>query len=499
MFEISAKQYIFKSSDEQVQNVFFKPGVGLCTRTMSTANTWSEPSVLLEDAVPGFSACLDGNDTVHIFCQMKDGSLIHIRSSENEWKASQLQKGRSLKNYCKFLNVVSMEHTVYFFYVVEEAGKNLLLFQSKSGGNLPTPSQVITSLDYSKKSPYRVLVRGNDLYVFYSRTTGSWNQIGYQVYHEPENKWSPFYPLINNNKNEKVHLTSVLMDAQGRLHVCWQKTTPLKYELIYSRRDASSEIGKDYTVATAPSDFYNSSILSINGKIIVYWVRDKNIFYCISEDEGEKWSISKKYTSYSDALLYCIQYFQNSIDSGTELFTNELPGILAYGYKLGFIDDDSLERKERDRNMNDSQALIINTLKILTANVDDQKKLTDKLKHEMDEIEQRQRHSESELNKYIAKLDLIYPDITNIKTALNDIKNMLDRLKISEAKEQAEKVTVEELKEPDSSPDASNEVNANSPSDETESKKNYSRKTAMIPGTGFAHITPEYLRSMGKK
>ncbi|RCX10503.1 hypothetical protein DFR58_1282 [Anaerobacterium chartisolvens] len=498
MFEINNKQYILKSSAQKTIDIFYKSGMGLCTGALSETGSRLKPSVLLEDAAPGFAACIDQDDIIHIICPARDGSIMYIYSEDGQWISDKINAGKECRDCYKFFSIVSLGKTLYFFYVREEKEKKVLLFQTKYRQNPAESQQEIDIIKPSAKFPYRLSVHSDTIYITYNNANEKYSQLGCRMYNRQKDNWSNFNVISSNKANIESGVISSVCDNQGNVHICWQKTTPLKCELVYSRKKSTSETWEEQTLASSPYNFFNASMLLLNNRSIVYWVRERNIFYCASEDGGNKWSNPKKYIFFSDKSLYCLQYLQNPSYRSLDIFINELPGTLEDGYKLSFIDDFLNERKEKDGAMNESQMLIVNTLKILTGNLDDQKKYIDRLKQKIDEIGQKQALSEMDLGILTEKLTSLNGDMMSMHSELEDMGHRINELEISntikaiEREKQSEPPSLEKqdesLKEAEQKQDYTSNPSQNS-----------EKKRTLMAGGGFAGITPEYLWSLHKR
>jgi len=112
-------------------------------------------------------------------------------------------------------------------------------------------------------------------------------------------------------------------------------------------------------------------------------------------------------------------------------------------------------------NSDDISTMIVDTLKLLSKNIENTKQSLKQLEEKFEYMEERQRKLEDQLGRYNTISNIADSDLSNIR---NELK-MLKRDK--------------ESPQP--------------------SVTNYNTKDPIMEGTGFASITPAYLRSLQNK
>jgi hypothetical protein len=152
-------------------------------------------------------------------------------------------------------------------------------------------------------------------------------------------EWSKAMPAFKGA--EKDELLSVARDSIQNIHLCRQRILPEKYELMHCFMNPLCKNTCDETIlASSQYPFSNTSILAIGNKIIVYWVNEKSIMNCMSNDNGVTWSEPCEYCFSDSSPLTCFVYSSNYENSPYELYLNEIPGIYTKeGYKLAYISD----------------------------------------------------------------------------------------------------------------------------------------------------------------
>lgn len=470
MFQISKKQYIFQTSSGQVQNIFYKSNSGIYSSFLRGKNSWTEAAAVIKDTTPDFSACIDENDVIHIICQNTDGNIYHIYSRRGSWNLDEILKVKQPGFCIKHFYITTFDSTIFFFYVLEEKENKMLVFQTRDKRNMLSAPDLVSPIRIGANMSYRLLKYKNSLMVFYNRANKNDNGISYRTYIQSANRWSAPVDIPNEDKNEENEILSIVSDCRENIHISWQKASALKYELIYSQKAPAGELWDQKILAASPYSFYNSSILTIFDKVIAYWVRDRNIMYCISENSGEKWSGPKKYHFYPNKQLYCISYAENTGEDTTDTYFNELPGNFISGYILGFINDFSV-KKEKNEDMDELKSLVVNTLKVISSSIEDVKISVEELRQRLDELELMQKRKEAQHNSFVPN-----PRREQPENALKSIPQEADI------------------------PDSCEAENGTKPANTgRETEKVFPDNISILPGTGFTNITPEYLRNMNKR
>lgn len=417
MYDINRKHYIIKLSSGKIFNLFYKDGTGILLSVLSKRNQWTEPLVLLKNCHPDFSACVDETDNIHVLCQDNDGNLMHIYSNNNDWNIETILKSRNPTPYNKYLHMVFFQEVLIFFFVIEYGGRKILSYLVKEKDKLSAP-RVIDYVPYVNKPYHVILSPNNSLHVVYKFIERGSGQIGYKTYLKEEDTWGDFIP-ITNYKGDSI-LLSAGSDINGSIHLLWQKDELQKYELMYSKYQPFSE--KSYTEAplfTAEYSFECSSVILIDEQVIVFWIKDNNIYYRISEDGGNTWGKAATYQLLGGKALYCIVY-RSTYEN--ELFTsyiNELPGNYIGGYKLAFAGDYIFRQKIVSPE--DFRYKLTSTLELLARNMEDTRNALENLKTKVLNLESRKNKIEQDIEKINIKYDMLNTEISKIKNIVEII------------------------------------------------------------------------------
>lgn len=361
MYNITRRQYILKLSSGQYLNIYYKLNTGLCFSKLTSSGAWTSPAVILKDALPGFSACLDTADNIHLLCQDDKSNILYISCKDGSWFSKPVSRNKRDEIYDKHPYIYSLNNKIYFFYVVESSEKKLLVYQAYSEDGFTAP-KVIDNVRKSTRT-YTVLHDQNGTtFVFYVVKGEKSDTLRYRTLNADGDGWSDYFDISSGMNLSSVHILSVSAGQAGDFHLSLQKASVQKYEIIYVNIPLCKEKQCSEAILTSsPYNFLNSSLLVKGNKIIIYWVREDNIFYCMSADNGITWSKPEKYSSFDRQLLYCTRLCSNDSENNMDVITTDIPAIISEGYQPAFINE------LKDRNVEDFEASILSAIKILTS------------------------------------------------------------------------------------------------------------------------------------
>ena len=351
MYNIAGRQYILKMSSGHFINIYYKPNTGLCCRELTAGNSWTLPAIILKNALPDFSVCLDTADNIHLLCQDEKGSLVYIRYKDGTWLNILISRNRNIKNpyICK------ANEKLHLFYVVETSDKSILVYQTFSEGCMYSP-KVIDSVRKSSKSHTVLCDNNGTIYLFYIIPTV--DILYYRILDTGRDELSDFFDTGMNLS--KIQLLSISGDQNGDFHLCLQRTSVQKYELLYLNIRTGQEIPCNVTpLSSSPYNFLNSSLLVSNQKIIIYWVRENNLLYRMSYDNGISWSKPEKLGSFDMRLFYCTRYYANDSKDIMQTINADIPAMLSDGYQPAFMNEFSWKHAD------DFNTVISSAIKII--------------------------------------------------------------------------------------------------------------------------------------
>lgn len=420
MYNITRRQYIFKMLSGQYLNIYYKPNTGLCCSKLTSSGTWTSPSVILKDALPGFSACLDTSDNIHLLCQNEESNILYMSCTDGSWFSKPVSRSKRNDMYDKHPYICSLNNKIYIFYVIESSEKKLLVYQTYSEDGFTVPK----AIDYIRISTraYTVLHDQNGaIFIFYATPGEKSDPLRYRILNADGYGWSDYFNINSGMNLSRVHILSVAASQTGDFHLSLQKASVQKYEIIYLKIPACKQNQCSEVVLTSsPYNFLNSSLLVLGKKLIIYWVREDIIFYCMSADNGITWSKPEKYVSFDKQFLFCTRLYSNDSENNMDIISTDIPAIISTVYQPVF------KNELKDKNVEslvieDFETSFLSAMKILT--------ITEEINETLSKTEQEVENSEAKVyqfnnnyNKYINLKLQTDRDILNLKTGIEQIK-----------------------------------------------------------------------------
>ncbi len=409
MYNIAGRHYLLKKSTGHYFNIYYKLNTGLCCSELTVGNSWTPPEIILKDALPGFSACLDTSDHIHLLCQDEKNNLMYIRYKDGSW----FRKPISGNKNEKYPSICSLGKKIYLFYVAETSEKNSLVCQTYCEDYL-TSSKSIDSVRKSSM-PY-ILLKDKDgtIFIFYIASTE--NVLSFKTLDSNTENWSNPLKISLGMDLSKVRILSVSRDQAGDFHLSLHRTSAPKYELIYLRIPAGQKMScNEAVLASSPYHFLNSSLLVLPQKIIIYWVRGDHIIYCMSVDNGITWSKPEKLGSFDMELFYCTRYCPNDSKDPMGTMNADIPAMFSDGYRPAFMNE------FREKEMEDLESAVLSTMKII-ANIEEIHGSVNKTDTVIKKIEEKMQRFTSDYNKFILQQLQIDRDILTLKSKIELLK-----------------------------------------------------------------------------
>ena len=402
---------------------------------------WTEEIVLMRDIHPYFSAYIDKRDNIHLLCSSKAGDLACISLNNNIDRHMQIIGCASSDGInSRYPEIFGAGDKTALCYMTGKLHDRKITMHMQEYDGALSERQITDSAQGGKK-PFIIV---NDVsqspYLFYKKEDGAALVAGYRKYMEDSDSWSDFQPVcrcgINNN------ILSAAIDYKNNIYLIRQINKGRNYDIIctvkFTNRneyvDCSVFSGSDYP-------FDNSSILTVENRILIYWVRGNNIFYCLSIDGGYTWDKPRAYEFPDISPLHCISYKSNNPGEYPSSCINLLPGRITNLFRLAFINELCPGREN----------IILDEMRALFC---------------------------SFIRQHSFELEQVANSITDIDKRLTDLEMRLDSLE-EKFHNDAEKRKTDVKK------------------DTADRKK--TDNVPIIPGAGFTNITEEYLKSLTKK
>lgn len=487
MYNTNGRQYIVKTSSGQYFNIYYKPYTGLCLSKQTDNGTWTFPYLILKNALPGFGVCLDTKDNIHVFCQDENGDLLYGNNTDSTWCFQTVLKNKSEEFYDKYPFICHHDDNLYFFYTIDNAGKRVLYCQECRTGDVYAPRVV----DYVKKHTRIFTAKWetqNRLHIFYIKPSVKGEIIGYRTLNLTDGALDDFSELKDIkvlSDQQALYISAVCHDKEN-LHLCLQKAVTQKYELVYAKISNNKEnCSYETTLATSPYPFTHSSLLVIGKRLVAYWVREESIYCCTSADYGNTWSKPERYHALDGQPFHCIRVISNVPDDDKNLDETDLPANISNGFHPAFLNDFK-DRKEDNKEMEDNKTPISNPRSIVVTSIEEINKSIREAENAINKFNTKIQNFEELLEKHSASICSTKEEISKVGAELEVLKTAVETIRKSETEKEVK--TVENATE---TKDENNDKSINKNNRQSE----YNRQS-VLPGTGFSHITYDYLRKM---
>lgn len=411
VYDSNQKQYILKESSGKVWNFFYDERLGLCYSLLTKRNTWTEPISLQKSMHPSFYVDIDYNDQLYILFQDKLGNILCSFFKKDEIKTLSVLNSKSPIAYNKHLLLIPAKSAIHIFFVIEYNSKMILSHQTFSGGavSLPRPIDYVPNSEF----PYSVVCDNTgNIYAFYQCSDGKHYQIGYKKYMASQKFWGEFTPVTRFNGESEFPRT--IIDHKNIIHICYQRRSSKQYELVYQQKIPDKNIWtNEYVIYSSPFSFSGSSLAYINDNIYVFWVRENNIFYSNSNDDGSTWSKPVRYNALSGRQLLCLSYRTNNPYEKEKIISSDIPGNFINGFNLAFYQDPTGNMK--NLSFDELKNMIVDSLKLLKNSIEDLKESDANKNDDIYKLKLSQQTLEKELSKYTIKMSLLEKEINKLK------------------------------------------------------------------------------------
>jgi hypothetical protein len=389
MFDSKDKQFIFRQSDGSLRNLYYDSNYGLCCSKLTPGNRWSNIIPVKKDTYPDFFACMDNQDRISVLLQDKQGNIFISSMDNDSFSSNPVLNSKHPSQYDKYMEFIPVNSDLHLFYVLQHKNSHLLSHQIYTGKSTGSP-RAIDYIIMGKKPYCTAMDSSQDIYIFYTASDSDKPQPGYRKLSTLQNSWSEFSPL--GECDGKCKYFSALSDRSDILHISYQRTVETRgqarQELMYRQKiTGRNQWTEAVSLHTSIYEFDNIHMLIVDGQTITYWVRNDNIFYCMSEDNGKTWTRPSQYNFPAGHQLLCIYYRSNNIHEKDTVNMNAIPGTLIGGLKLAFY---------RDKSQ-----------KLVSLPFEDFKRITSKTLEEIKGNMERIQSLQLELEKKLFKLDTL--------------------------------------------------------------------------------------------
>lgn len=423
MYNKSNRQYIFKQSNDKIWNFFHDERNGLCYSILTKRNTWSEPASLYKYAHKAFFVDMDEDDIFHILFQDMKGNIFYSRLSRQGYETKPILNSKIPTQYDKHLFLIPFKDEVHIFYMLQHNDNLILAHQLLSGNSMGTPKVVDYVAD--KDHPYSIINdSAGNINAVYQSSDGRNLQLGYKIYSLEKRMWSEFTPITKYNGD--CEMPQLICDNSGMIHMSFQRRSNRQYELVYMHKMPGKNTWSDSMVIHSSAyAFNNSSIVNIDGKIIISWVRDDVTYYSYSLDAGSTWTKPARYNFPTGKQLLCMSYKSNAAHERDKIQAPYIPGSYIGGLKLAFYND-VLSTSSANISADELRNMLLDSLKYLKSTVEDLKEFRANTEDTLTKMSSFQQEVDKEIVKSTVKLNMLENEINRLKEQLNFIASRMN-------------------------------------------------------------------------
>jgi len=415
MYNWLNKQYIFRQTSGRVLNIFYENRRGLCLSSLTKRNTWTESVLLVKNSHECFHADMDEEDRIHILSQDNNGNIVYSQLEDDPLKSFPVLNSKSPTPYNKHLRLIPYKSNLHFFYVLRHNNSLMLAHQALAAGEKTDVAPTPRIIDYVADNgyPYTAICdKAGNIYAFYRSSDEKHLQTGYRKYMPQQKLWDEFTPVSRHAAD--CEFIRAITDSSNIMHICCQRKTNRHYEMIYQQKIPDRDIWTEEIIIHASSyPFDNSSIISINKDIIIYWVRDDIIYFSMSNDSGKTWSKPARYNFPAGRQLMCMSYKTNRLPEKEKISVADIPGCFINGLRFAFYN----EEPEGTANLSAAELknMIIDSLKMLKGSVEELQESIAGIKEDMLKLDSSCHLLEKEVIKYSVKLNLMENELNELK------------------------------------------------------------------------------------
>jgi len=426
MYNFHNRQYIFRQSDGTLWNFFCDHRQELCYSTLTERGLWSSGVVLHKNATRYFYVEMDEDDVFHLLFQTGTGNIHYSRLDGQSIRTVPVLNSKTPAVYNKQLYIAPLKDNVYLFYVLQHENSFMLAYQTLSSSRLGTPKVV----DYVSGSSQPCSIAydyDQNIYTFYQSYDGKYLQLGYKKFNTVLKHWSDFTPVTKYAGNcEYPH---VIVDNNGIIHLCYQRRTPKLYEMVYQQKAPDRNLwSREIIVHSSVHSFENASILQVQQKIVVYWIRDDIIYFNSGSLDGDGWNKASRHITQFGRQLQCLCYKSNREGDVSprgdisQLSPCIYPGTLSNGLKLAFYMGDISQFNARDSSSGAGTVAGSSISRLLPD-------VLGRLQEIVDEINENRSQSKKEMNRLANAYSDLKKEVEKYAIRLNMIEKQLSQLK----------------------------------------------------------------------
>ncbi|BCZ46690.1 hypothetical protein psyc5s11_27570 [Clostridium gelidum] len=313
--------YTIKQSDGTTWKFSFKEDAGIIYKLLKE-NTWSEHYTLAKEASKIFSVTLLPNDSINVFYQDFDGTIMLSKYDGNQWIKQGILTNEKNEIFSIYFKTAINENKIQvIFSIFNKENNTATLFHQilDEKNNLSSP-KVIDKIkyDYDYDVPFILYSPDNkELFIMYQRFVDN-HEIGYKSFDKDNEKWSDF-KLIDTSKYPFKDYCAIMFNEI--LHALYIKKEENIDSLNYVHGNHSNfknnELFKGMNIESC-------LIFIIYGQIWCFGIDNNKIYSSFSIDNGNNFSTPPYEQSINSPNVFKSIYISNEPEERNGILGNEI-------------------------------------------------------------------------------------------------------------------------------------------------------------------------------
>lgn len=266
------RDFIFKTSNKDIFH-FYMHQDKLIHRKYETFQTWSNATALLSNVTQSLAIEMDTQDTVHIIYQDTQGNIVYAFNDGRKTQNFEILKSKSRDIYEKHFQIIPLQHSVHFFYVLQKDQSYSLIHHALNHQQFELPKMITTS----HQSPLNFTLcktSTENIHVFYAPSEDP-TEITHKIYFPRQNVWENRPPIPVNDQD--ISLIASTTSSNNSPVLIYQKKDTSTYSLcMYTFKPNGEFITHPLVEYTKPfetltlSPFHHTVFLSASDDLYAY-------------------------------------------------------------------------------------------------------------------------------------------------------------------------------------------------------------------------------------
>ncbi len=278
---------------------YMKPFYGLCYRKKEGAR-FGAFEVLFSDACEDFCA-LACSGQLHIVCQDKSGSILHICYDKTVWRKTVLLESKAATPYPKHFSLISLGGYLNLFYIITYKDRHMLVHQVPDIDNRPP---TVVDHVHPATPPYIAASHtGTEITVLYENENGVSGSRNFRWSRKEFGRFIPVHPA------SECLVRGLHVQADDSILYAGFKTVENVKNLVFFKKTQTGDFTEPVTVYLDCPTEAMPIFCQNQEKLYMVWRENGGIMSSYSTDGGEKWSKPLRYMKGAalEPVLFTVQ------------------------------------------------------------------------------------------------------------------------------------------------------------------------------------------------